>query len=107
MMHQMIRSLRHVLGLSVEEFQSFWHGERLTPSAIYCLNSFGVRGFGVTLYTYGPVEDVPEFVVCEDANEPTTTSLRDYYPGRINRFWATSLCSTLPNCSDVPRCAFG
>jgi hypothetical protein len=50
-----------------DEFNSCWVGERLLPLGNMCINSFRAHGFGFNLYTYNPVQDVPEFACQRDA----------------------------------------
>ncbi len=52
-----------------EEFSSFWLGERLSPTASVCMNSFRAHGFSFNLYIYDPVDDVPSFVKKRDAEK--------------------------------------
>jgi hypothetical protein len=52
-----------------EEFNSFWFGERLSPSANACINSFRAHWFQFHLYMYDSVEDVPDFVDKRDAED--------------------------------------
>ncbi|WP_432474593.1 glycosyltransferase [Amphritea sp. HPY] len=56
--------------LSVKsEFQALWIGEKLSILEHLSLKSFVVNGHNVTLYTYGPVDNVPDGVVLADAGE--------------------------------------
>jgi hypothetical protein len=50
-----------------DTFNSCWVGDRLLPIANACINSFGAHGFAFSLFTYGPVADVPSFVERRDA----------------------------------------
>jgi Capsular polysaccharide synthesis protein len=52
-----------------ENFQSFWYGERLSPVANACMNSFRRHNFDFVLYTYGPVRGVPPFVTVKHAGD--------------------------------------
>jgi Glycosyl transferase family 2/Alpha 1,4-glycosyltransferase conserved region len=49
-------------------FQSFWHGEALSPYELFCLKSFIDSGYAVDLYTYDVTLAVPAGVrVCDAA----------------------------------------
>jgi hypothetical protein len=49
-------------------FQSFWHGEALSPYELFCLKSFIACGYAVDLYTYDVNLVVPAGVrVCDAA----------------------------------------
>ena len=50
-------------------FQSFWHGEALSPYELFCLKSFIDCGHAVDLYTYQPNLVVPAGVRVCDAGE--------------------------------------
>jgi Alpha 1,4-glycosyltransferase conserved region/Glycosyltransferase sugar-binding region containing DXD motif len=50
-------------------FQSFWHGEALSPYELFCLQSFVTCGYDVDLYTYNANLVVPAGVrVCDAAS---------------------------------------
>ena len=50
-------------------FQSFWHGEALSPYELFCLQSFVTCGHDVDLYTYTANLVVPAGVrVCDAAS---------------------------------------
>ena len=48
-------------------FASFWAGPTLSPYERACLGSFPAHGYEITLYSYGPVDNVPEGVRLADA----------------------------------------
>lgn len=48
-------------------FASFWAGAPLSPYERACLRSFPARGYELTLYSYGPVDDLPDGIRLADA----------------------------------------
>lgn len=50
-------------------FQSFWHGDALSPYENLCLKSFVDHGHSLHLYSYDPDLQVPPGVVLRDAGE--------------------------------------
>lgn len=60
---------------------SLWIGERLGPIEILSAQSFLASGNDLTIFTYGPLADVPEGVDVRDA-EPVLSGNRILrYPG--------------------------
>ncbi len=55
-------------------FASFWAGPPLSPYESACLRSFVRQGYSVTLYSYDPIEGLPDGVVQEDAARLTPRS---------------------------------
>lgn len=58
--------------------QSLWVGPKLSPMEQLSIRSFLRHGHEFHLFTYGPVDNVPEGVVLKDANAVIPLSLRDY-----------------------------
>ena len=48
---------------------SFWHGPSLSAIDIACLLTFVENGFAVTVYSYAPLQNLPEVIRIGDANE--------------------------------------
>ena len=70
--------------------QSLWVGSRLSEMERMCISSFLVRGHEFHLYTYGPVEGVPEGTTVMDAAQIVPTSLLD--PGQFQHLAAFADC---------------
>ncbi|MBO1325150.1 hypothetical protein K2X14_08550 [Acetobacter sp. TBRC 12305] len=51
-----------VSDLNSRQFGSFWYGGRLSALEQACANSFVSRGYGLTIFSYEPLEGVPEGV---------------------------------------------
>ena len=59
-------------------FATFWHGGELSRYELACLLSFPRRGYELTVYTYGQINNLPGEIRIADAREilpPDTTSL--------------------------------
>lgn len=55
--------------MDTPRFGTFWHGSELTPYEAACLGSFANRGYGVDLFSFSPVDGLPDRVVNHDARE--------------------------------------
>ena len=49
--------------------QSLWVGDRLRTMERLCISSYLRNGHDFHLYTYNPVEGIPDGTVVKDANE--------------------------------------
>lgn len=67
-------------------FGTFWAGTALSPFEAACLHSFALRGYEVTLYSYGSLEGVPPAIRQEDAAAILDEQYLDafVYDGRPN-----------------------
>jgi len=54
---------------NLPEIASLWIGERLSWLEQLCLKSFADAGHHITLYSYDPIENVPDGVETADAGE--------------------------------------
>src|SRR4051812_26648840 len=52
-----------------QHFASCWIGDRVLPIANACMNSFRLHGHSYSLFTYGAVAGVPDFVDLKDAED--------------------------------------
>ena len=57
-----------------EVVQGLWIGSGLSPMEVLCIRSFQHHGHPFHLYSYGPLENVPDGAIVKDANEILTES---------------------------------
>jgi hypothetical protein len=81
--------------MNEEAFRTFWHGPRLTWIAQLCLSSFVARGHGVELFSYEPIDGVPNGVVIRDAAQILPCERLFLYRGGHAEISAPSLHSNL------------
>ena len=53
---------------NLPEIHALWIGNTLGDISRCCLKSFFLKGHKVFLHTYSKIEDLPEGIVCLDAN---------------------------------------
>ena len=56
--------------MALPEIASLWIGKRLSFLELLCFKSFVDQGHKLTLYTYEPLENPPDFCEIADAREP-------------------------------------
>lgn len=65
---------------------AFWHGTPLTNYQLACLSSFSSRGYEVNLYSYQKLEDLPSWIVWNDANRIIPSPEISAHLGSFARF---------------------
>ena len=68
--------------------QFLWVGPGLSPLENLCLKSFVTVGYEVHLYSYGPLERVPEGVILKDAGEIIPADDQFFGPNTCNGQYA-------------------
>lgn len=73
--------------MSSDIIQSLWIGDRLSRMEQLSIKSFLDNGHTYHLYTYGPVENVPEGAIVKDANDILDSSeIYRYKNGSVSAF---------------------
>jgi hypothetical protein len=77
-LYEILKNRPETLIIKSPTVQSLWIGNKLSPMEQISIASFLKHGHEYHLYTYNPIEGLPDGVILKDANDIIPLSLYDY-----------------------------